>query len=159
MIRRKRELIKTSSSIRNHLKRRHSQRSFQCFLVMENLVNEVYPYSTGSNAMLISESLANKLQLGEITKEIRSTKFFSMTNKVPSKSVNLSISSRSHPEMLMITNSRVIHDLNFSTFPEKISFTKGKFWSSHWHPIILFDPGSEYTELPSLFRSFNPSFV
>ena len=45
---------------------------------------------SGSDAMLISENLANKLQLSRITKDIASlTNVLSMTNKVPSKLVSL----------------------------------------------------------------------
>ena len=44
---------------------------------------------SGSDAMLISENLANKLQLSRITKDIALTNVLSMINKVPSKLVSL----------------------------------------------------------------------
>ena len=44
---------------------------------------------SGSDAMLISENLANKLQLSRIIKDIALTNVLSMTNKVPSKLVSL----------------------------------------------------------------------
>ena len=51
-------------------------------------MHEVHLFSSGSNVMLISQSLANKLQLSGITKEIASTSILSTTNKVPSNLVN-----------------------------------------------------------------------
>ena len=80
-----------------------------------------------SDATLILEILANKPQLSRITKEIALTNVLSMTNKVPSKLVNLSISSRSHPEALPITNVWVVHNLRFSASLERVSSAKENF--------------------------------
>ena len=71
----------------------------------ETCVQTAALLDSGSDATLISESLANKLQLSGIKKDITLTNVLSMTNKVSSKLVNLSISSRSHPEQLPITNA------------------------------------------------------
>ena len=45
-----------------------------------------------SDATLIRESVANKFQLGRMNKQLALTDVLSMTNKVPLKLVNLSIS-------------------------------------------------------------------
>ena len=80
-----------------------------------------------SDATLIRESVANKFQLGRMNKQLALTDVLSMTNKVPLKLVNLSISSRSHPEKLPITNAWVVHDLKFSTSWERASSAKESF--------------------------------
>ena len=87
----------------------------------ETCVQTAALLDSGSDATLISESLANKLQLSEITKDIALSNVLSMTNKFPSKLVNFSISSRSHPEQLPITNAWVVRDLEFSTSPQRVS--------------------------------------
>ena len=73
------------------------------------------------------KSVANKFQLGRMNKQLALTDVLSMTNKVPLKLVNLSISSRSHPEKLPITNAWVVHDLKFSTSWERASSAKESF--------------------------------
>ena len=80
-----------------------------------------------SDATLIRESVANKFQLGRMNKQLALTDVLSMTNKVPLKLVNLSISSRSHPEKLPITNAWVVHDLKISTSWERASSAKESF--------------------------------
>ena len=102
-------------------------------------------FDSGSDATLISESLANKLQLSGITKDIALTNVLSMTNKFPSKLVNFSISSRSHPEQLPITNAWVVHHLKFSTSPGRVSSAKESY---DYLNDIPFDPvESENIEL------------
>ena len=111
----------------------------------ETCVQTAALLDSGSDAMLISESLANKLQLSGITKDIALTNALSMTNKFPSKLVNFSISSRSHPEHLPITNARVIHDLKFSTSSGRVSSAKESY---DYLNDIPFDPvESENIEL------------
>ena len=100
---------------------------------------------SGSDATLISESLANKLQLSGITNNIALTNVLSMTNKFPSKLVNFSISSRSHPEQLPITNAWVFRDLKFSTSPQRVLSAKESY---DYLNDIPFDPvESENIEL------------
>ena len=57
----------------------------------ESCVQTAALLDSGSNATLISESLTNKLQRSGVNKDIALTNVLSMTNKVPSKLVNLSI--------------------------------------------------------------------
>ena len=90
----------------------------------ETCVQTAALLDSGSDATLISESLANKLQLRGITKDIALTNVLSMTNKFPSKLVKFSISSPSHPEQLPITNAWVVHDLKFATSPGRVSSAK-----------------------------------
>ena len=78
------------------------------------------------------------LQLRGIKKDIALTNVLSMTNMVPSKFVNLSISSRSHPEQLSITNAWVVHGHKFSASPERVSSAKESY---DYLNDILFDPG------------------
>ena len=87
----------------------------------ETLARTAALLDSRSDATLISKSPTNKLQLSGITKGIALTNVLSMTNKAPSKLVNRSISSRSHPEQLPITKAWVIHDLKFSASPERVS--------------------------------------
>ena len=111
----------------------------------ETCVQTTALLDSGSDATLISESLANKLQLSGITKDIALTKVLSMTNKFSSKLVNFSISSRSHPEQLPITNAWVVHDLKFSTSPGRVSSAKESY---DYLNDIPFDPvESENIEL------------
>ena len=84
-------------------------------------------FNSGSDATLISKRLAKKLKISGITKEIALTNVLSMTSKVPSKFVNLSISSRSHPETLPITGACGVYYLKFSTSPEQVSPAKESF--------------------------------
>ena len=90
----------------------------------ETCVQTAALLDSGSDATLISESLANKLQLSGITKDIALTNVLSMTNKFPSKLVKFSILSPSHPEQLPITNAWVVHDLKFATSPGRVSSAK-----------------------------------
>ena len=111
----------------------------------ETCVRTAALLDSGSDATLISESLANQLQLSGITKDIALTNVLSMTNKLPSKLVNFSISSRSHPEQLPIISAWVVHDLKFSTSPERVSSARE---SSDYLNDIPFDPAeSENIEL------------
>ena len=57
----------------------------------ETCVRAAALLDSGSNVTLISKSLTNKLQRSGINKDIALTNVLSMTNKVPSKLVNLSI--------------------------------------------------------------------
>ena len=111
----------------------------------ETCVQTTALLDSGSDATLISESLANKLQLSGITKDIALTNVLSMTNKFPSKLVNFSISWGSHPEQLPITNAWVVHDLKFSTSPGRVSSAKESY---DYLNDIPFDPvESENIEL------------
>ena len=103
----------------------------------ETCVHTAPLLDSGLDATLISEGLANKLQLGGITKDIALTNVLSMANKFPSKLVNFSISSRSHPEQLPITNAWAVHDLKFSTTPERVSSAKESY---DYLNDIPFDP-------------------
>ena len=121
---------------------------------MKKLAYEMHgSLDSESDETLISESLANKLQLSGITKEKTLTNVLSMANKFPSKLVNTFISSLSHPEILPITNAWVLYGLNFSTSPETISSAKTSFDSLISTP---FDPAeSENIEL--LVGTYHPN--
>ena len=66
---------------------------------------------TGSDATLISEEIAHKLKLKGEMRNISVSNVMSMENKLPSKLVNFSVSSNSHPERVNISNAWVVKNL------------------------------------------------
>ena len=71
-----------------------------------------------SDSTLVSSGVADKLNLQGKTKDISLTNVLSVSNKMKSKLVNLSISSCSHLRPLQIKNVWVVQDLN-SPLPQK----------------------------------------
>ena len=66
---------------------------------------------TGSDATLISEEIAHNLKLKGEMRNISVSNVMSMENKLPSKLVNFSVSSNSHPERVNISNAWVVKNL------------------------------------------------
>ena len=70
---------------------------------------------TGSDATLISEEIVDKLKLKGEMRNISVSNVMSMENKLPSKLVNFSVSSNSHPERVNISNAWVVKNLTIQT--------------------------------------------
>ena len=70
---------------------------------------------TGSDKTLISEQIAHKLKLKSEMRNISVPNVMSMENKLPSKEVNFSVSSNSHPERVNISNTWVVKILTIQT--------------------------------------------
>ena len=70
---------------------------------------------TGSDATLISEEITHKLKLKGEIRPISVSNVMSMENTLPSKSVNFSVSSNSHPERINISNASVVKNLTIQT--------------------------------------------
>ena len=70
---------------------------------------------TGSDTTLTSEEIASKLKLKDEMRNISVSNVMSMENKLPSKLVNFSVSSNSHPERVNIRNAWVVKDLKIQT--------------------------------------------
>ena len=70
---------------------------------------------TGSDATLISEEIVDKLKLKGEMRNISVSNVMSMENKLPSKLVNFSVSSNSHPDRVNITNAWVVKNLAIQT--------------------------------------------
>ena len=69
----------------------------------------------GSDATLISEEIADELKLKGKMRYISVSNVMSMENKLPSKLVNFSVSSNSHPERVNISNAWVVKNLTIQT--------------------------------------------
>ena len=69
----------------------------------------------GSDATLISEEIADELKLKGKMRYISVSNVMSMENKLPSKLVNFSVSSNSHPEKDNISNAWVVKNLTVQT--------------------------------------------
>ena len=70
---------------------------------------------TGSDSTLISEETADKLKLKGEIRNMSVSNVMSMENKLPSKLVNFSVSSNSHPERVNISNAWVVKNLTIQT--------------------------------------------
>ena len=70
---------------------------------------------TGSDTTLISEQTAHKLKSMSEMRNISVPNVMSMENKLPSKQVNFSVSSNSHPERVNISNAWVVKILTIQT--------------------------------------------
>ena len=70
---------------------------------------------TGSDSTLISEETADKLKLKGEIRNMSVSNVISMENKLPSKLVNFSVSSNSHPERVNISNAWVVKNLTIQT--------------------------------------------
>ena len=76
-------------------------------LTIHNNTNSVRTWAlldTGSEATLTSEEIADKLKLKGEMRNISASNVMSMKYKLPSKPVNFSVSSNSHPERVNISN-------------------------------------------------------
>ena len=87
-------------------------------VTIHNNTNSVKQWAlldTGSDATLISEEIADKLKLKGEMHNISFSNVMSMENKLPSKLVNFSVSSNSHPERVNISNAWVVKKLIIQT--------------------------------------------
>ena len=87
-------------------------------VTIHNNTNSVRTWAlldTGSDTTLTSEEIASKLKLKDEMRNISVSNVMSMENKLPSKLVNFSVSSNSHPERVNISNVWVIKSLTIQT--------------------------------------------
>ena len=87
-------------------------------VTIHNNTNSVRTWAlldTGSDATLTSEEIADKLKLKGEMRNISVSNVMSMENKLPSKLVNFSVSSNSHPDRVNITNAWVVKNLAIQT--------------------------------------------
>ena len=87
-------------------------------VTIHNNTNSVRTWAlldTGSDATLISEEIAYKPKLKREMRNISVSNVMSMENKLPSKLVNFSVSSNSHPERVNISNAWVVKNLTIQT--------------------------------------------
>ena len=70
---------------------------------------------TGSDATLISEERAHKLKLKGEMRNIFVSNVMAIENKLPSKLVNFSVSSNSHPKRINVSNAWVVKNLTIQT--------------------------------------------
>ena len=87
-------------------------------VTIHNNTNSVRTWAlldTGSDATLISEEIAYKPKLKREMRNISVSNVMSMENKLPSKLVNFSVSSNSHPDRVNITNAWVAKNLAIQT--------------------------------------------
>ena len=84
-------------------------------VTIHNNTNSVKTLDTESDATLISKEIADKLKLKGKMRSISVSNVMSVENKLPSKLINFSVSSNSHPERVNISNAWVVKNLTIQT--------------------------------------------
>ena len=93
----------------------------------QNIIKTNAILDTGSDATLIRQDVARKLNLQGSSRKLEITNVFLDSSHFNSKLVNFKISSSSHPKAIEITNAFIVTNLNSNTKPVDPNVLKDTF--------------------------------